>query len=138
MPTEVVAARHLPELDRWVLTWGESEHSPPMRARSIPKFVAATFTEPVRIDWPAAITEMRRDIAAADAAAAVAQAHAQQVRTRAAQQLLDSGIAASFGDAAAFLGLSRQRIHRLIADTGQRPRPESLSRPGSRLGGDPR
>lgn len=118
MPATVITARHIPEMDRWVLTWGEAgNQSPPMRARAIPKFVAATFTEPVRIDWPAAITELRREIAAADTAADDAQAHAQHVRTRAAQQLLDSGIATSFGDAAAFLGVSRQRIHRLIADS---------------------
>lgn len=119
MPTEVVAARHLPGLDRWVLTWGESEHSPPMRARSIPTFVAATFTEPVQIDWPAPITAIRQDIDAADAAAAAAQAHAQRTRQQAARSLLDSGVAHSFSDAAAFLGLSRQRVHQLLAVTSR-------------------
>ncbi|MGK2321264.1 hypothetical protein [Gordonia rhizosphera] len=37
------------------------------------------------------------------------------MRREVAQGLLDTGIAASFGDVAAILGVSRQRIHHLLA-----------------------
>ena len=86
-----------------------------MRLRSIPGFLDTTFGEPApTIQWPAGISELLDRVDIADREAARAQAHAQMMRREVAQGLLDTGIAGSFGDVAAILGVTRQRIHTLL------------------------
>lgn len=119
MPTsspDTVRAVHVPARDRWVLVWDEGRsESPPMRLRSIPGFLDTTFgSHTPTIQWPAGISELLDRVDVADQEAARAQAHAQMMRREVAQGLLDTGIAGSFGDVAAILGVTRQRIHHLL------------------------
>ena len=110
-----VRAVRIAGLDRWVLTWADGERtSPPLRLRSIPTFVAATFDEPPAIRWPSDVQALLERVDNADQLAARAQDHAQTVRREVARGLLDSRLAESFGDVAAILGVSRQRIHQLL------------------------
>ncbi|UOG23754.1 hypothetical protein MTX80_23435 (plasmid) [Gordonia amicalis] len=114
-PTSVVRAVHIPALDRWVLTWNDGQdESPQLRLRSIPTFLASTFDKPPTIQWPQGIQQLLERVNNADQLAARAQDHAQTVRREVARGLLDSGLAESFGDVAAILGVSRQRIHQLL------------------------
>lgn len=113
--TTTVRAVRIAGLDRWVLTWADGERtSPPLRLRSIPTFVAATFDEPPAIRWPSDVQALIERVESADQEAARAQEHAHAVRREVAQGLLDSGLAQSFGDVATVLGVSRQRIHQLL------------------------
>ncbi|GAC85229.1 hypothetical protein GP2_031_00410 [Gordonia paraffinivorans NBRC 108238] len=110
-----VRAVHISELDRWVLTWNDGQdESPLLRLRSIPTFLAATFDKPPTIQWPQGIQQLLERVDNADQLAARAQDHAQTVRREVARGLLDSRLAESFGDVAAILGVSRQRIHQLL------------------------
>lgn len=110
-----VRAVHISELDRWVLTWNDGKHtSPPLRLRSIPTFLAATFDQPPAIRWPSDVQALIERVEEADQEAVRAQERAHAIRREVAQGLLDSGLAESFGDVAAILGVSRQRIHQLL------------------------
>lgn len=110
-----VRAVHISELDRWVLTWNDGQdESPLLRLRSIPTFLAATFDQPPAIRWPSDVQTLIERVEEADQEAVRAQERAHAIRREVAQGLLDSGLAESFGDVAAILGVSRQRIHQLL------------------------
>lgn len=121
VPISTTPVRAVPvaALDRWVLTWNDGQdESPPLRLRSVPAYLESTFGGRVTVEWPVKISDMLARVESADRAAERAQNHAQAVRREVAHTLLDSAVAESFGDVAAILGVSRQRIHQLLS-----PRP---------------
>lgn len=114
--TTPVRAVHVAALDRWVLTWNDGhDESPPLRLRSVPSYLESTFGGRVTVEWPGDISDLLARVESADRAAELAQNYAQAVRREVAHSLLESEIAESFGDVAAILGVSRQRIHQLLS-----------------------
>ena len=122
--TTPVRAVHVATLGKWVLTWNDGQdESPPLRLRSVPSYLESTFGGRVTVEWPAEITDILARVDSADRAAERAQNHAQAVRREVAHTLLDSEVAESFGDVAAILGVSRQRVHRLLSGRASSNRP---------------
>ncbi|UPW16384.1 hypothetical protein M0655_23475 (plasmid) [Gordonia amicalis] len=115
-----------------MLTWNDGyDESPPLRLRSLPSYLESTFGGRVTVEWPSDISDLLARVESADRAAERAQNHAQAVRREVAHSLLDTEVAESFGDVAAILGVSRQRIHQLLST---RP-PPSAGVPGAQNSG---